>query len=290
VNPASGTTQVVQSVGVTPNGHPGRSLAFVGTDLYIGSIDAFSVIHDAISAACTGGCNATAIADGFSGVPHVAVTSNGIDTVYFAVGTFNQVWRYTPGTGLFAFIAQSGADRTGGNASNFSFVAAKSNLLTLDPSGTLWIGDDPSSGTVAGAGRIWTISPAALSTISGGNFTAGTNLQLILNVLRGPWQTLVGNTIFTPTFNADGTFTATIQQPGGLITTDAGTWTLTPPATVSAVANPQGNLTLIDSQGVVLLSGNVFLLTVDQLAMENAVTSLINVRSIGVVVITKFAA
>ena len=197
VNPASGTTQVVQSVGVTPNGHPGRSLAFVGTDLYIGSVDTFSVIHDAISPACTGGCNATPIADGFSGVPHVAVTSNGIDTVYFAIGTFNQVWRYTPGTGLFAFIAQSGADRTGGNASNFSFVAAKSNLLTLDPSGTLWIGDDPSGGTVAGAGRIWTISPAALSTITGGGVTAGTNLQSILNVLRGPWQTLVGNTIFT---------------------------------------------------------------------------------------------
>jgi len=290
VNPASGMTQAVQSVGVTPNGHPGRSLAFAGTDLFIGSVDAFSVIHNATSASCTGGCNAAAIADGFSGVPHVGVTSNGIDTVYFAVSTFNQVWRYTPATRLFAFIAQSGADRSGGNASNFSFVAAKSNLLTLDAGGTLWIGDDPSGGTPAGAGRVWTISPAALSTITGGNFTAGTNLQQILNVLRGPWETLVGNTIFIPTFNADGTFTATIQAPGGSITTDAGTWTLTPPVTLSPFGNPQGQLTLIDSQGAVLLSGNTLLITVDQLVMESAVTSLINVPSIALLPITKFAA
>jgi hypothetical protein len=111
VSPAAGTVQTVQSVGVTPNGHPGRSLAFVGTDLYIGSVDAFSVIHNATSSACTGGCNATPIADGFSGVPHLGVTSNGIDTVYFSVGTFNQVWRYTPAMDCSAFIA-----------SNFLFV------------------------------------------------------------------------------------------------------------------------------------------------------------------------
>src|SRR4029077_5536451 len=61
VNPGIGTTQVVQSVGNTPSGHPGRALAFVGPDLYIGSADAFSVIRNAISPACTGGCNATVL-------------------------------------------------------------------------------------------------------------------------------------------------------------------------------------------------------------------------------------
>jgi hypothetical protein len=279
VNPAVGTTQVVQSVGVTPNGHPGRSLAFVGSDLYIGSVDALSVIHSAISSACQGGCNAVTIADGFSGVPHVGVTSNGIDTVYFAVGTFNQVWRYTPGTGLFSFIS-----------SDFSFVASKSNLLTLDDTGTLWIGDDPSGGTTVGAGRVWTASPVDLASVTGGNFIAGTNLQEIRNALRGPWLTLIGNTSFVPTFNPDGTFTATIELPGGPITTDAGTWTLTPPVTLAPFGNPQGQLTLIDSQGAVLLSGTVLLINVDQLVMEPAVSSLSNAPSIAILPLTKFAA
>ena len=279
VNPAVGTTQVVQSVGTTPSGHPARSLAFVGGDLYIGSVDAFSVIHSAISSACQGGCNAATIADGFSGVPHVGVTSNGTDTVYFAVGAYNQVWRYAPATGLFSFIA-----------SNFSFVAAKSNLLTLDETGALWIGDDPSGGAVIGAGRVWTVSPADLATVTGGNFTAGTNLQQILNVLRGPWLTLIGNTTFIPTFNVDGTFTATIQLPDGTITTDAGTWTLTPPVTLAPFANPQGQLTLTDSHGAVLLSGTVLFINVDQLVMEPAVSSLTTAPSIAILPITKFAA
>jgi hypothetical protein len=59
INPGSGTTQVVESVGNTPQGHPARAFAFVGNDLYIASVDAFSVIHNATSSSCTGGCNAT---------------------------------------------------------------------------------------------------------------------------------------------------------------------------------------------------------------------------------------
>src|SRR5262249_12314454 len=113
VNPAVGNTQVVQSVGSTPSGHPGRALAFLGNDLYIGSIDALSVIHNATSTTCQGGCNATVIADGFPGIPHVGLASDGVGSIYFAVSTYNQVWRYTPATGLYAFIAQGGVDRNG---------------------------------------------------------------------------------------------------------------------------------------------------------------------------------
>jgi hypothetical protein len=284
-----GATQVVQSVGSTPNGHFGRALAFLGNDLYIGSIDAFSVIHNATSAACSGGCGATVIADGFPGTPHVSVTSDGIGAVYFGVSSYNQVWRYTPSTGLFAFIAQGGADRNGNNASPFSFVAAKCNLLTLDPTGNLWIGDDTSNATTVSAGRLWTISSLALASITGGTFTAGTDLQAILKTLHGPWEALVANTIFTPTFNPDGTFTATIQSPSGVITSDSGTWTLTPPVVLSSFGNPQGHLALTDAQGNDLLSGDVLLLNVDQLAMMPATTTLEPVSPIGTVVITKMA-
>src|SRR5262249_16409186 len=67
LNPGVGTTQVVQSVGNTPQGHPARAFAFVNNDLYIASVDSLSVIPNATSPTCTGGCNAIVIADGFSG-------------------------------------------------------------------------------------------------------------------------------------------------------------------------------------------------------------------------------
>ncbi len=288
LNPAVGTTQVVQSVGSTPNGHFGRALAFLGNDLYVGSIDALSIVHNATSSSCSGGCNATVIADGFPGVPHVGLTSDGVGGVYFAVSGYNQVWRYTPSTGLFAFIAQGGTDRNGNNGSKFSFVSSKCNLLTLDPGGNLWIGDDTSNATSVGAGRLWTVSSLALSSITGGTFTAGTDLQAILNTLTGPWQTLLASVLFTPTFNADGTFTSTVQPPtGGSITSDSGTWSLTPPIVLSSVGNPQGHLTLTDAQGTVLLSGDVLLLNPDQLYMPSATTSLEPISPLANVVITK---
>lgn len=287
LNPAVGTMQVVQSIGSTPNGHFGRALAFLGNDLYVGSIDAFSVVHNATSASCSGGCNATVIADGFPGVPHIGLTSDGVGSVYFAVSGYDQVWRYTPTTGLFAFISQSGVDRTGNNASPFSFVPGKCNLLALDPAGNLWLGDDTSNATAVGAGRLWTVSSLALSSITGGTFTAGTDLQAILNAVRGPWQGLVANTVFTPTFNADGTFTATIVSPTGVLNSDSGTWTLTPPVVLSAFANPQGHLTLIDAQGNVLLSGDVLLIKPDQMAMQSATTTLEPISPVGLVVLTK---
>jgi hypothetical protein len=97
----------------------------------------------------------------------------------------------------------------------------------------------------------------------------------------------VVNTIFTPTFNADGTFTATIQSPSGVITTDSGTWTLTPPVVLSGFANPQGHLTLTDSQGNVLLSGDVLLINPDQLVFLSATTTLEPISPVATVVLSK---
>jgi len=290
LNPAVGNTQVVQSVGNTPNGHPARALAFIGNDLYVASIDALSVIFNATSASCTGGCNAVPIADGFQGIPHVGLASDGVGSIYFAVSSYNQVWRYAPSTGLYAFIAQGGADRNGNNASAFSFVSSKCNLLTLDTAGNLWIGDDTSNATLVGAGRLWTVSALALSSITGGTFTAGTDLQAIAARLNGPWEALVAQTVLNATFNADGTFTGTMQpSAGGVTTTDSGTWTLTPPVKLSSLGNPQGHLALIDAQGTVFLAGDVLLFNPDQLAMMPAINSFSGVSPIGEVIITKFA-
>jgi hypothetical protein len=261
INPGSGTTQVVQKIGSTPSGHAARAFAFDGNDLYIASVDAFSVIKSATSAACTGGCNATVISDGFSGVVHTGVTSDGKGTLYFAVAnTFpggNQVWRYVPSTLQYTFISKGGADRNGANVSNFSFASAKTNMLAVDANGNLWIGDEASNGTVPGAGRIWTVSAAAMATLTQSNFIAGTNVQSIFNLLIESWFMGFTTNNFTITFFADGTFTSVGP-------TDAGTWSIAPPNRVLA-ANPTCHLTFTDNQGVVLFSADFIMLRVDQL-------------------------
>lgn len=266
LNPGVGTTQVVQSVGKTPNGRTVRSMAFVGNDLYIGASDTLSVIVGATNqTVCQGGCNATALPDGFSGAAHVGVAAAGADSLYFAVGGgVNQIWHYTPATGAFALVSSGGVDRDGLNAAAFTFVDSKSNLLNVDPSGNLWIGDDTSSGTIAGAGRIWTISAAQLATVGGGTIPPN---PAVVAQIRGPWFVEIGTDFLNATFNADGTYTATIQTSSGSITTSSGTYTVTAPVQPLAILNPQGHLTLTDSTGVVLIEGDLFLLNLDRFAM-----------------------
>jgi hypothetical protein len=124
--------------------------------------------------------------------------------------------------------------------------------------------------------------------ISGAGSTAsGANTQAIANVLRGPWQRLVADTLFTPTFNADGTFTATIQSPSGVITTDSGTCALTPPVVTSGFTNPQGHLALTNTQGTILLSGDVLLIYPDQLLMTSAADSVSTITFVSQLVISK---
>jgi hypothetical protein len=272
VNPDSGSTQTVESVGNTPQGHAARAFAFVGNDLYIASVDALSVIHDAISESCTGGCNAVTIADGFAGESHTGITSDGVNAVYFAVAGpaqnpgNSQVWRYTPSNALFTFVSSGGDDRNGANASSFSFAASKTNLLTLDAAGNLWIGDDPSNTGVVGAGRLWTINSESLASLPAGSPIGGTNLPAILNVLTGPWLMGFTQSEFKPTFDANGTFTATITSTTGAgVTTISGRWTLTPPLAPQPFTNPQGQLTFTDSDGILLFSATFLQTNADTL-------------------------
>ncbi len=162
LSPYINTIQTVQSVGGAPNGRPLRALAFVGTDLYLASSDSLSVIHNAVNPACQGGCNAQMIQDGFGGIGHVGLTTDGINRLYMAIS--NQVWRYTISTGATALVATGGVDPAGVNLGVF-FLGGKTNLLQLDRLGNLWIGDDPSDGKLNLAGRVFYISAAALSSI-----------------------------------------------------------------------------------------------------------------------------
>lgn len=266
INPSVGTTQVVQSVGKTPNGRTVRSMAFVGNNLYIGASDTLSVIAGATNQTlCQGGCNATPIGDGFSGTAHVGIAAAGSDGLYFAVGGgVNQVWHYTQSSGAFALVSSGGVDRNGANAASFTFVDSKSNMLDVDLSGNLWIGDDTSGGTIAGAGRIWTISAAQLATVGGGTVPPN---PAVVAAVRDNWFVEIGTDFLFTTFNADGTYTATIQHSDGSLAASSGIYTITQPLNPLAILNPQAHLTLTDSTGTVLIQGDIFLLRVDQFAM-----------------------
>jgi len=47
-------------------------------------------------------------------------------------------------------VTQGGTDKNGSNASHFSFVAGKTNLLIFDGGGNFWIGDDTSNAAAVG--------------------------------------------------------------------------------------------------------------------------------------------
>jgi len=156
--------QVVQSVGVPPNGRPVRSLTFVGPDLYIGTTDSLARISNAISPTCLGGCNAVAIADGFSGSPHVGLASDGINRIYMAVNG-RGVIRYSIQSQTSSVVSTSGFSPTAQGPVPYLFVGGHTNLVYLDRLGNLWIGDDTTDGVATNSGRIWYISAAQLATL-----------------------------------------------------------------------------------------------------------------------------
>jgi hypothetical protein len=274
LNPGA-ATQVVQGVGRTPNGRPMRAMAFIGSDLYLGSSDSLSMIFNATNPACTGGCNASALNDGFAGTAHVGLATDGFN-IYFAVaGSVNQVWRYSiqsagPGFPIVKSFAEVSA---GGAAGAFSFADTKTNLLNVDAAGTLWIGDDTSRAAGLDDGRVWTISAAALQTVGAGQTTPD---NAILAVIASPWEALLNQTILLPTLNRDGTFTITVESTSGpIISTDSGTYTVTGAVhPTPGVANPQAHLKLVNTQGVTLIDGDILLFNVDQFVMNDATGSL----------------
>jgi hypothetical protein len=160
----SDPAQIVQSVGTAPNGRPIRSLVFVGPDLYLGSADGLAVIKNAVATTCQGGCNGVHISDGFSGIEHVGLSTDGINRIYMAINGHG-VFRYTISSGVTQVVSTGGSDPNTGALLTFAFVGGHSNLVNLDRLGNLWIGDDTSDGLFNFSGRIWYISAGALSTI-----------------------------------------------------------------------------------------------------------------------------
>ena len=138
-------------------------MTFVGPDLYLGTADGLSFIKNAVATTCLGGCNAVHISDGFSGVDHVGLTTDGIDRIYMSING-QGVFRYTISSQATTLISTGGTDPNG-VVLPFAFVGGHSNLLHLDRLGNLWIGDDTSDGTFNFSGRVWYISAGALASI-----------------------------------------------------------------------------------------------------------------------------
>ncbi len=157
-------TQVVQKIGTSPNGRPMRALVFVGSDLYLGSSDSLSVIKNATSPTCTGGCNAVPIVDGFSGNDHVGLATDGINRIYMAING-RGVMRYSIQSQTTSVVSTGGLNPISQASVPYSFVGGHSNLVYLDRLGNLWIGDDASDGASNFQGRVWYISAAQLATL-----------------------------------------------------------------------------------------------------------------------------
>jgi hypothetical protein len=160
----SSPSQIVQSVGTAPNGRPIRGLAFVGADLYLASTGGLSVIKNAVSSSCQGGCNGVVVNDGFNGANHGGIASDGINRLYLAING-QGVWRYTISTGAMQLVSSGGTDGNTGAFLPYAFVGGNSNMVMFDRLGNLWIGDDASDGLTNFSGRIWYLSAAALGSI-----------------------------------------------------------------------------------------------------------------------------
>ncbi len=157
-NPDGGaSSQAVTQIGRTASGSGAWGLAFVGTDMYMAERGVISAVRNVTGCQQNGQCDAYA-------TPIVvneptALTSDGINVLWFAdtpVNTSNIV-RYTVSTGSQAVYTSSGL-LSPTSATLFSFATS----LTLDPSGHLYIGDDPSGGLESGTGRAWRVTPGVL--------------------------------------------------------------------------------------------------------------------------------
>jgi hypothetical protein len=163
-------TQVVQTIGVSVGARHVYSMVFVGRDLYVADSVGLGVIRNA--PACVTGCQAVAVA-GFPAAETTALATDGADMLYVAQPP-DLVYSGHISTGSAAVLASVGLLPAGqtfpisvfpnsncvSTSCPFSFPAGQSSGLSLDPLGSLYVGDDPGPSFIQ-RGRVWTIGSAA---------------------------------------------------------------------------------------------------------------------------------
>lgn len=203
----SGFTQTIQSVGSSSDGHPVRRLAFVGSALYLAETGGVTRIVDATSSACTGGCKATP-----SGLPIAApkaLAVDGLSTLYVATDAI--VYRLDP-SGLVTYSASGVV-----NGLPVSYLNA--SALAVDPSGDLFIGDDPTGGIPIQNGRAFEVAAGsapdtvvtAAQTVAGTPITSGaqfannvTTPQSVAWIASHAWVSDSASGVCRIDLNADG--------------------------------------------------------------------------------------
>lgn len=158
VDPGSGATaQAVQKIGQAKRSGATR-LAFIGGDLYLAERSAVTVLLGAASCQPSSPCEASPTP--IRVAAPTALTSDGTSVLWFAdtvLARTSSVLSYTLSTGAQAAYTTSGL-LSPTTTTPFLFATA----LALDPTGHLYIADDPASGYQPGTGRVWRVTPGGL--------------------------------------------------------------------------------------------------------------------------------
>jgi hypothetical protein len=150
------TAQAVQKIGQGKRSGATR-LAFIGGDLYLAEASAVTALLGAASCQPSSPCQAWVTP--VTVAAPTALTSDGTNVLWFAdtVASTSSVLSYTLSTGAQAAYTTSGL-LSPTTPTPFAFATA----LALDPTGHLYIADDPSNGHQPGTGRVWRVTPGAL--------------------------------------------------------------------------------------------------------------------------------
>jgi hypothetical protein len=159
-NPDGGaSSQQVQTVGKTLSGGGVAGLAFIGEDLYLAEGSAVTRIPKAVGCRPSAPCPAEATPIRVSAP--TALASDGVDELWIADTPRDRsdVVRYTFGTNTQDLYTNSGV-LSSSVTTPLEFVTG----LVLDPTGHLYMADDPSGGRESAHGRVWRVTPGALAS------------------------------------------------------------------------------------------------------------------------------
>jgi hypothetical protein len=202
----AGAAQTVEQVGKVASGKgPANSLAFVNGDLYVADTGAIGLERIPNAAACTGGCNATAM----FGVLGIAQGLSSDRVRYLYMGNGTRILRYDATT-TNAVDVYSSNGLQGGVTFGYGTIWG----VTYDaPTGDVFVGGDP---TAPGAA---TSNIGSLYDVTAPNVSEG-----IVNTQFGPPAPVPSPTPIPGAAKTGSLFAPAITNPHGLIWINTHAW------------------------------------------------------------------